>query len=176
MINKTPKHSKPDFHFNYSKGVRNTYAEFRSSINKAQIKNVLNQSKNILKSECDVDDLISNIEMLVETIRDLDDELDTLQQHAENLESWGEEWDSLAHEIDGYSVYPFVHNPSNTQSNRYIVKFDQITTHDLCSYSKCQDLFNDTGMCYAGYDHSLGVVFEIVDEKRWLLAKLKNGY
>lgn len=175
MINKTPDLSKPEYHFNYSKRYNGSVGiDLRSSYNKKEAKKVISQSPLLIHQSEDVAELKELIERLAETVELLDVELDELQQYTEDLEIWGENWNEVAYTIDSYSTYPFVHPPA--QCSKFIIKEDQIHSHDLCSYSKSQDLFNDTGLCYAGYDHSIGAVFDVIDEKKWLLSKLKNGY
>lgn len=175
MIKKTPQLSKPEYHYNYSKrrnGITNF--QLRCNFNEKQAREVIRQSPSIINHCEDIAELKDFISLLTETVESLNNELDEIQQYTEDLDEWGENWNEVAHTIDAYSTYPFVQPP--TQSNKFIIKEEQIHSHDLCSYSKSQDLFNETGLCYAGYDHSIGAVFDVIDEKKWLLSKIKNGY
>lgn len=168
MIKKDPKLIKPEFRHNSSKRKQNSVLQRR-------IKDILRRSHTLGDSD-DIDDLKSCITLLTETIEELDSEFNDLEQYASELEEWGEEWETVANDIDSYSIYPFYSYSAPHYCHKFVVPNEEIHSHNFCSYSQAKDLYEETGLCYVGYDQSAGVIFDVVNEKKWILCKIKNGY
>jgi cell division protein FtsB len=175
MIKKTPKLSKPDYKYSNYKGHPYTSSSLKRGLSRLQV-NASNEAKSavsIARLSDDVSELKDCIENLVNLVEELNDEISCLHEYSNSLEEWGDEWVEVAEYIDTYAIYPFT---TPLIHAHFVVPAESIQSHNLCSYTSIIELYNETGLTFGGFDHSSGAIFNITNEKKWMLCKIKHGY